>query len=75
MVALNTLLNRKCSCCGSKNVAWHCHEISTSHAVDGRLKLNEISTQFYLGCNECSETIASLSGDEMAGILSNSINQ
>lgn len=73
MLTLNALLNRECSNCGSKDAAWHCHEVVTNGVVDGKIKLSEVSSQFYLGCNECSETLAALSGNELAAVLSNSI--
>ena len=58
-----------CPECKSTDLQWHCTQDTNSSVVDGRLRMNEVHTLFYLGCNYCSETIKTLSGDEVAAAL------
>lgn len=59
----------KCTDCGSIDLSWSANTFTTSGVQDGRLRLSEVKSQFVLGCNVCSETIAVLSGDRVADIL------
>ena len=59
-----------CTSCGSSDTDWHCTQTNTSGIVDGRLRVSEVGTLFYLGCNYCSETIKTISGDKVARLLS-----
>lgn len=60
-----------CSNCGSKNHSWDTTVIKNTRVQDGLLKLNETSGLFYLGCDECSETLLRVSADEVANHLNN----
>lgn len=66
---LEDLLNKKCGECGSADLEWHCSQDTNSGVVDGRLRMHEIHTIFYLGCNACSETLKIINGDEVAAML------
>jgi hypothetical protein len=58
-----------CGDCGSGNLKWYCgHEVSND-VVDGRLRLNDIKTVFFLGCETCSATLKTISGDTVADLL------
>jgi hypothetical protein len=58
-----------CPECGSDDIEFQCQQTTKSPAGDGRLRLNEVDTLFVLGCNYCSETIQTLTGDEAAHAL------
>lgn len=55
-----------CKNCGGNRTSWFPTNRVNSVAVDGRLKSNEISCDFVLGCDECSETLKVVSADEVA---------
>ncbi|ELQ8316867.1 TPA: hypothetical protein ACQRHU_005877 [Pseudomonas aeruginosa] len=59
----------QCTDCGSIDLSWSASTITTSGVQDGRLRLSEVQSQFVLGCNFCSETLAVLSGDRVADVL------
>ena len=63
----------KCRACGSKKLKWHCNQKNLSGAVDGRLRLHEVGTEFYLGCEFCSETMQVVDGDKVADHLNESM--
>ncbi|EGL64482.1 hypothetical protein AGRO_2691 [Agrobacterium sp. ATCC 31749] len=56
-----------CKNCGGNLNSWFTSNRVNSMAVDGRLKSNEISCNFVLGCDECSETLRVVAADEIAG--------
>lgn len=60
-----------CRHCGAGNdqLRWHCGKRNTSGVVDGRLRMHDVSTIFYLGCEQCSETLQVVSGDTIAELL------
>ncbi|MEY2632352.1 MAG: hypothetical protein RIR00_1006 [Pseudomonadota bacterium] len=65
-----------CECpeCGSTDTEWHCSQTTNSGVVDGRLRMHDVSTVFYLGCNCCSETIRTRSGDDIARLMTEMAN-
>lgn len=59
----------RCPECGSRSLRWD-YTVRARHAVpDGRLRLNEVSGLFYLGCEECSETVIRVSDDDVTKLL------
>ena len=54
-------------------MAWEEGVRNNSSVQDGRLKLNEVSGIFILGCNECSETIAVIPANEITALLNKKI--
>lgn len=60
---------KTCSECGGDQLSWACHPIKLTDVVDGRLRMHEIGVEFYLGCDECSATLDTRTGDEIANIL------
>jgi len=71
---LNDLLVAKCKGCGgSNNLVWHCSQDTNSGVADGRLRMHEIHTVFYLACEYCSETVKTVKGDEVADLLTQSM--
>jgi hypothetical protein len=55
-----------CKNCGGTSTSWFPTNRVNSVAVDGRLKSNEISCDFVLGCDDCSETLRVVSADDIA---------
>lgn len=55
-----------CAECGSTDLGWQVHSAVNSGAPDGRLRASEVSSLFVLGCNHCSETIKTLTADDVA---------
>ena len=60
-----------CPNCGSKKHSWDTTVIKNTRVQDGLLKLNETSGLFYLGCDECSETLLRVSAEDFASYLNN----
>lgn len=55
-----------CDECGSADIQWTCKQATLSGIADGRLQMRDVFTSFVLGCNECSETVRVMTGDEVA---------
>ena len=72
--ALTDVLAAECPECGSADTEWHCAQFTDSGVVDGRLRMSEIMTRFFLGCNSCSATIRIISGDELAQLMTEAAN-
>lgn len=56
-------------CCESPMLYWTCSHDTNSGVQDGRLRMHEIHTIFYLGCEYCSETLKIINGDQVALML------
>lgn len=54
---------------GADQLTWHCGQKKQNNVVDGRLRLHDVSTIFFLGCEQCSETLQVVSGDTIAQYL------
>jgi hypothetical protein len=59
-----------CPECGSTDLSWHTQSSVTNGTPDGKLRANEVSTLFVLGCGHCSETIKTLTADQVAENMS-----
>lgn len=55
-----------CKNCGGNDLRWHCSPICRRGVQDGRLRMSEIDCVFALGCEDCSETLRTVSGDIVA---------
>lgn len=63
-----------CNHCGESKFTWYCQPYNKSnHIVDGRLTMHDIGVRFFLGCDECSETLMIVSGDAVAELLTESM--
>lgn len=60
-----------CHVCGSENLEWDCCAQNHGCVQDGRISMSEVGVVFFLGCNECSETLKIVDGDEVAQVLNN----
>ncbi|RKR79223.1 Lar family restriction alleviation protein [Marinobacter nauticus] len=59
-----------CPECGSTDLSWHTQSSVTNGTPDGKLRANEVSTLFVLGCGHCSETIKTLTAAQVAENMS-----
>jgi hypothetical protein len=63
-------LPEECTNCGSRLLSWTVAPSRTGTGVgDGRLRLVDVTSVFALGCDECSETVATLSADEVTAAM------
>lgn len=65
----------ECRACLSKSLSWFTHNVSLSGVQEGRLRSNEVTCQFVLGCDYCSETLAVVSADKIADHLNSRARQ
>ncbi len=61
-----TEAKKKCHWCGGET-KWN--YVHNSDVPDGRLRMHDIVTVFFLSCLDCSETLKTLSTDEVLKIL------
>lgn len=59
----------KCRHCGSTSLTWLATNQNRSGVQEGRLRTNEVSCIFVLGCDDCSETLRAVSADKIADRL------
>lgn len=59
-----------CRHCGSGSLSWDARNtIGPSGLVQGRLTTNDVELQFFLGCDECSETLLVKRAADLAPLL------
>lgn len=58
----------ECDECLSEDLEWNV-STRTNGVGDGRLRAHDVSAVAYLGCNECSKTLAVIDGDTIARVL------
>jgi formate-dependent nitrite reductase cytochrome c552 subunit len=56
----------KCKECGSDALFWFSSNTNTSGIAEGRLRTNEVTCTFVLGCADCSATIKTVRADTIA---------
>ena len=61
----------QCRECGSNLLKWHCSQKNLSGVQGGLLRMHDVGTEFYLGCDVCSETLQVVSGDQVEEFLNN----
>jgi len=64
----------KCKC-GSTNLTWQTTNITRSGIQQGRLNTNDVDCQFFLGCDDCSETLATVSADRVASLMNTQLDE
>ncbi|MGG5223461.1 hypothetical protein [Pseudomonas syringae pv. coryli] len=62
-------VSRECRECGSSALIWFADYLNTSGVAEGRLRTNEVSCSFVLGCEDCSETLAVVKADDFPAYL------
>ena len=60
---------KACKECGSTHLTWQSSIVNRSNVQQGRLNTGDVECQFFLGCDECSETLATISADNVAGLM------
>ena len=58
-----------CPECGSKSLTWDVTVAKTSDVVQGRLRTSDVTGMFFLGCDECSETVSNVRMENIAVFL------
>jgi hypothetical protein len=59
----------ECKVCGSSHLTWQSTIVNRSDVQQGRLNTRDVECLFMLGCDECSETLMTLSADKVAGLM------
>ncbi len=60
----------KCKECGSMSLSWVTHSKTDSGVPEGRLRSSDVKCLFVLGCDDCSETLAIVSAEKVASLMS-----
>jgi hypothetical protein len=63
-----------CKNCQGENFTWYAGKRNMGGVQDGLIKMNEIEPIFFLGCDECSETLSIINADFVAEIMTEIIN-
>lgn len=65
---LSQIMYSKIECpeCGESKLSWQAYNSNTSGVAEGRLRTNDVTCNFILGCDYCSETIMVIDADEIA---------
>ena len=63
---MNLTAITKCNDCGSTNLTWHSSIVNRSQVPQGRLNTHDMDCDFYLGCDNCSETLGVAGADAIA---------
>lgn len=61
---------KTCRECGCNSLSWGFAIINKSTVQNGLLRISDVDGLFYLGCDECSETVTQVSPDEVVELLS-----
>lgn len=69
MTEMKALSITACKECGSKHMTWQTSILNRSNVQQGRLNTRDVECVFVLGCDECSETLATVSADKFAAHL------
>lgn len=59
----------ECKECGSTHLTWKSSIVNCSDVQQGRLNTRDVECLFVLGCDECSETLMTISADKVAGLM------
>lgn len=62
-------LVERCPNCDGTRLSWGWYPKAASGVCDGRLRVSDVVSRFYLGCGECSETLGTLGPDDVAAVL------
>lgn len=59
----------QCKQCGGEHLTWQTSIVNRSDVQQGRLNTHDVECLFFLGCDNCSETLATISADKVAGLM------
>lgn len=62
-----------CKECGGNDFFWATHYIPSQSIPEGRLRTSDVQCTFVLGCNYCSETLATVSAENLAAALTKAV--
>ena len=57
---------RNCRECESTSLTWQAVNTNKTGIAEGRLRTHEVTCVFVLGCDDCSETLLTVSADRVA---------
>ncbi len=63
------MITKSCKECGSTQLTWFCGKTNRYGPQDGMLSMHDVGVQFFLRCEECSETLQIVSDDAMLKFL------
>lgn len=58
-----------CKECGGKDLTWQTTTVNRTSIQQGRLNTSDVECLFFLGCDQCSETLATVSADRIASLM------
>lgn len=64
----------KCKECGGDSLFWFDASTNTSGIAEGRLRANDLTCTFVLGCAECSATIRTVRAETIAARMTAALN-
>lgn len=64
----------QCKACGSDDLFWYGHIKNHSNVQHNRLNTNDVTCLLVLGCNNCSETLMTVSADKLAERMTAALN-
>ncbi len=59
----------KCKECGCHDLTWQPSIVTRSNVAQGRLNTSDMECLFVLGCDHCSETLATVGADKVASLM------
>lgn len=65
----------ECKECGSTHLTWQTSITNRSNVQQGRLNTSDVECLFFLGCDECSETLQTISADKVANLMNAALVQ
>lgn len=68
-MTIKALAITECKECGSNELTWQTSIVIRSNIVQGCLNTSDVECLFLLGCDRCSETLATVSADKVAGLM------
>jgi len=66
---IKALAITKCKVCESTELTWRTSVVNRSNIQHGRLNTADVECFFFLGYDHCSETLATVSADKIAGFM------
>lgn len=66
-MTVNTIT--ECKKCGSTKLTWQTSNVIRNDIQQGRLRTSDVECQFFLGCDDCSETLYVIRADRLAGLM------
>lgn len=63
------MAEERCPECHTGLLAWHLAKDNTGGAMDGRLRMHDVSIIAFLACEECGETLRHIDQDVVEAML------